>query len=296
MLAVPLLAAFGLALASVHTPAAARPASRPVTHAHAVETRVLLSSRPASSSAGQAPATTTTSTSTTIPLPGPPTVIDHGPTDRRAIALTFDSNLTDAMIRELDEGRVASFDNVAVIDELDAMHVPATFFLAGLWMERYPDTTARLAADPLFELGSHSYSHRAFHTPCYGLGGLPVDEMAADVMHSFEVLRRFTDHPVPYFRFPGDCYDRTALAAIAPTHVAVIGVDVASGDAFGTSVPAIVDTVLSQAHNGSIVVMHVTGGNTAPLTADALPDIVNGLRARGYALVTVTDLLRPGTS
>jgi len=173
------------------------------------------------------------------------------------------------------------------------MHVPATFFLAGKWMERYPDTTARLAADPLFELGSHSYSHRAFHTPCYGLGGLPVGEMAADVMQSFDVLRRFTDHPVPYFRFPGDCYDRTSLAAIASTHVAVIGVDVASGDAFGTSVRAIVDTVLSQAHNGSIVVMHVTGGNTAPLTADALPDIVTGLRARGYALVTVTDLLRP---
>ncbi|MBV8692413.1 MAG: polysaccharide deacetylase family protein, partial [Actinobacteria bacterium] len=102
--------------------------------------------------------------------------------------------------------------------------MPATFFLAGKWMERYPDTTARLAADPLFELGSHSYSHRAFHTPCYGLGGLPVGEMAADVMQSFDVLRRFTDHPVPYFRFPGDCYDRTSLAAIASTHVAVIGV------------------------------------------------------------------------
>jgi len=221
-------------------------------------------------------------------------VIDHGPTDRRAIALTFDSNLTDAMIRELDDGRVASFDNVAVIDELDAMQVPATFFLAGLWMERYPDTTARLAADPLFELGSHSYAHRAFHTPCYGLGPLAVDEMAPDILHSEAVLRRFTDHPTPFFRFPGDCYDRTALAAIAPAHVVVIGVDVASGDAFGTSVRAIVDTVLAQAHNGSIVVMHVTGGNTAPLTAEALPAVVNGLRGRGYALVTVSDLLRDG--
>ena len=296
MLAVPLLAGFGMALASVHTPAAAHSAARPTPRVHAVPARILLSSRPARPDRSTAPSTSTTSTSTTIPLPGPPTVIDHGPTDRAAVALTFDSNLTDAMIKELDEGRVASFDNVAVIDELEAMHVPATFFLAGLWMERYPDTTARLAADPLFELGSHSYSHRAFHTPCYGLGALPVDEMAADVMHSFDVLRHFTDHPVPYFRFPGDCYDRTALAAIAPTHLAVIGVDVASGDAFGTSVRAIVATVLSQAHNGSIVVMHITGGNTAPLTADALPDIVNGLRARGYALVTVTDLLRPGTS
>jgi len=120
--------------------------------------------------------------------------------------------------------------------------------------------------------------------------------MAADVARSEDVLRRFTDHPTPFFRFPGDCYDGAALAAIVPTGVVVIGDDVASGDAFGTSVRVIVDTVLSQAHNGSIVVLHITGGNTAPLTADALPDIVNGLRARGYALVTVTDLLRSGTS
>jgi peptidoglycan/xylan/chitin deacetylase (PgdA/CDA1 family) len=154
------------------------------------------------------------------------------------------------MIRELDDGRVASFDNVAVIDELDTLHVPATFFLAGLWMERYPDTTARLAADPLFELGSHSYAHKAFHTPCYGLGPLPVEQMAADIVHSEEVLRRFTEHPTSFFRFPGDCYDGAALAAIASTGVVVIGDDVASGDAFGTSVRAIVDTVLSQAHNG----------------------------------------------
>jgi peptidoglycan-N-acetylglucosamine deacetylase len=290
-----LLAAFAVAAVSVHTPDVAhatQPSSR--RRLHAREVRVLLSSRPAAPAPAPASTTTTAATSTTVALPGPPVVIDHGPTYRRAIALTFDSNLTDAMIRELDDGRVASFDNVAVIDELDAMQVPATFFLAGLWMERYPDTTARLAADPLFELGSHSYAHRAFHTPCYGLGPLPVAEMAADILHSEDVLRRFTDHPTPFFRFPGDCYDRTALAAIAPAHVVVIGVDVASGDAFGTSVRAIVDTVLAQVHNGSIVVMHVTGGNTAPLTADALPDIVNGLRGRGYALVTVSDLLRDG--
>jgi len=281
-----------MAAVSVRTPVAANATQRAPAHlVRAQEVRVLLSRRVAPPA--PPPSTTTT---TTVALPGPPVVIDHGPTDRPAVALTFDSNLTDAMIRELDDGRVASFDNVAVIDELDAMHVPATFFLAGMWMERYPDTTARLAADPLFELGSHSYSHRAFHTPCYGLGPLPVADMAADIVHSEEVLRRFTDHPTPYFRFPGDCYDRAALAAIASAHVVVIGVDVASGDAFGTSVRAIVDTVLSQVHNGSIVVMHITGGNTAPLTADALPDIVTGLRARGYQLVTVTDLLTSGTS
>jgi peptidoglycan/xylan/chitin deacetylase (PgdA/CDA1 family) len=209
------------------------------------------------------------------------------------VALTFDSNLTDAMIQELDQHRVASFANVAVIDQLDQLQVPATLFLAGKWVERYPDLTRRLAADPLFELGSHSYEHRAYKQPCYGLGTLPAAAMAGDIDRSEQVLRQFTSHPSPYFRFPGGCYDAAALRAIAATGVTVIQYDLASGDAFGTSVRAIVNNVVNNAQNGSIVVMHITGGNTAPLTAFALPQVVSGLRAKGFNLVRISDLLAP---
>jgi peptidoglycan/xylan/chitin deacetylase (PgdA/CDA1 family) len=244
-----------------------------------------------------APSTTSpevfATTTTAPPTPPTPSVYANGPRDRPAVALTFDSNLTDAMIGELNSGKVASFANVAVIDELDRLQVPATIFLAGKWMERYPDLTRRLAADPLFELGSHSYAHRAYHQPCYGLGTLAPPEMAADVAHSEVLLRQFTTRPSRYFRFPGGCYDDTALHAIAPTGVTVIQYDLASGDAFGTSVRAIVSNVLANTHNGSIIVMHITGGNTAPLTAYAVPDVVSGLRQRGFELLKISDLLAP---
>ena len=221
----------------------------------------------------------------------PGTVIAHGRRDVPMVALTFDSNLTPAMIAELRRGSVASFDNRTVIDELDTDQVPATFFLAGLWVEHYPDETRRLAADPLFEIGSHSYAHRGFAPGCYRLGTLPVDAMADDVTHSEQLLRSFTASPTPYFRFPGGCYDGAALAAVAPTGVTVVQYDVASGDAFGTSVRAIVSHTLRAARNGSIVVLHVTGGNTAPLTAQALPAIIDGLRGRGFQLVKLSTLL-----
>jgi peptidoglycan-N-acetylglucosamine deacetylase len=243
--------------------------------------------------------TTTTSevlaTTTTAPPPPPavPLVYANGPRDRPAVALTFDSNLTDAMIGELNAGRVASFANVAVIDELDRLQVPATIFLAGKWIERYPDVTRRLAADPLIELGSHSYAHRAYRQRCYGLGTLALPEMEGDVAHSEALLRQFTTRPSPYFRFPGGCYDDAALHAIAPAGVTVIQYDLASGDAFGTSVRAIVNNVLANTRNGSIIVMHITGGNTAPLTAYAVPDVVAGLRQRGFQLVKISDLLAP---
>ena len=228
-------------------------------------------------------------------MPALPGVVLHGPRNAPVIALTFDTNMTDRMLEELDRHKVPSFVNRQAIDELETMQVPATIFLAGKWMERYPDDTRRLAADPLFELASHSYAHRAFHAPCFGLGpAMAPAEMAPDVEHSEQVLRTFTDHPTSYFRFPGGCYDQTALDAIASTGVVVIQYDLASGDAFGTSVKTIVDNVLRHAQNGSIIVMHLTGGDTAPLTAQALPGVVNGLRQRGFRLAKVSELLAAG--
>ena len=237
--------------------------------------------------------TSPTSTSSTADLAtaGPVAVIDHGNRRRPWVALTFDSNLTTSMIAELDRHEVASFDNTAVLDVLDRLDVPATFFLAGLWIERYPDTVRRIVADPKFEVASHSYAHIAFAPRCYHLGVLPTSAMAADVERSEALLHRFSDHPTRYFRFPGGCYTTTALAAIAPTGVTVIGFDVAGGDAFGTSVASIVSSVLRHTQNGSIIVLHITGGNTAPLTAQALPAVIAGLRARGLRLVRVSELL-----
>jgi peptidoglycan/xylan/chitin deacetylase (PgdA/CDA1 family) len=224
-------------------------------------------------------------TDTTVPL-----VVTHGPTGGHRIALTFDSNMTDAMLHRLDTGQVASYANTAVVDELQARHTPATFFLAGKWVERYPDLTRRIAADPDFEIASHSYAHRGFTPSCYRLDSEPTTDMAADVERSFTVLAPFGGHQTRYFRFPGGCYDTAALRAIAPTHATVIQYDVVADDPFNDDAAAITHGVLRQAHDGAIVVLHITQAN-APRTADALPAIIDGLRARGYRLVGLSDLL-----
>jgi peptidoglycan/xylan/chitin deacetylase (PgdA/CDA1 family) len=204
--------------------------------------------------------------------------------------LTFDSNMTDAMLQLLSSGKVKSYANVGVIDELQRSHTPATFFLAGKWVERYPELTRRIAADPGFELASHSYAHLGFTPRCYHLGVLPVDRMAADVEHSFRVLAPFGGRQTRYFRFPGGCYDTRALRAIAPTRCTVVQYDVVSGDAFTNDPSVIINNVLRHAHDGGIVVLHITQAN-APRTADALPAIIAGLHARGYQLARVSELL-----
>jgi peptidoglycan/xylan/chitin deacetylase (PgdA/CDA1 family) len=225
-----------------------------------------------------------------VPAGTVPVVVAHGPAGARRIALTFDSNMTDTMLRWLDQGKVRSYANVRVVDELERTATPATFFLASKWVQRYPDLTRRIAADPRFELASHSYHHEGFTKTCYDLGSLPVDQMADDVKQSFDTLKPFGGHQSRYFRFPGGCYDQAALTAIAPAGCTVIEYDVVGGDPFNHNVDSIVHSVLSQAHPGAIVVLHITEAN-APVTDQALPGIVTGLHQQGYQLVTLSALL-----
>jgi peptidoglycan-N-acetylglucosamine deacetylase len=219
-----------------------------------------------------------------------PTVVFHGPRSRREIALTFDSNMTDAMLHRLAAGTVKSYANTAVVDELQKSHTPATFFLAGKWVEAYPQLTRRIAADPEFEVASHSWAHEGFRGKCYGLGTISRAGMAADVERSFQVLGRYTSRPTRFFRFPGGCYDAAALEAIAPVGCTVVEYDDVSGDAFGNNPARITADTVKNAKPGSIVVLHVTEAN-APETALALPAIITRLRAEGYRLVTLGDLL-----
>ncbi|MEZ5838981.1 MAG: hypothetical protein R3D02_00590 [Hyphomicrobiales bacterium] len=60
----------------------------------------------------------------------------------------------------------------------------------------------------------------------------------------------------------------------------------------GQSADMIVRGVLAAVRPGSIVVAHANGRGVH--TAEALPRLIEGLRARGYRLVTVSELLAAG--
>ena len=245
---------------------------------------------PASVAASVAVAAAARRTPGSVPAGSALPVVDAGPAHTGAVALTFDADLTPGMRQRLRDGRVDSYANMAVVDILRRTGTPATVFFTGLWMEEYPQHTAAIAADPLFEVASHSHTHRAFRADCYGLGVVPTGEMAAEVAGPIATLARFTDRPTRYFRFPGLCHDPHALAAIASTGVTVVD-GMSSGDAGGRSVDAIVEQTVAGAQAGSIVVMHLNGGDAAPLTDEALPRIIDGIRARGLRFTRLSELL-----
>ena len=216
---------------------------------------------------------------------------DHAVTNQKVVALTFDADMTPRMSNQLKTGKIASWYNQKVIATLREQHVPATLFLSGLWIERYPAVTQDLSADPLFEIGNHSYSHPGFHSPCYGLGSIRKSNQAAEVQRTDALLKKYTTSYQKYFRFPGLCFNASDVETIEAEGYTVIGGDVYGGDGFEKSPTRVVSNILTHVRPGSVVILHMHGGPNAPETANALPDVIRKLRLRGYTFVKVSDLL-----
>jgi peptidoglycan/xylan/chitin deacetylase (PgdA/CDA1 family) len=166
--------------------------------------------------------------------------------------------------------------------------------MTGMWAEMYPAATRQLAGDSNFEIGNHSYSHPAFHAPCYRLGWVSRAAQAQQITFAQQAIQRVTGLTPRYFRFPGGCYDRQALDLVHASGLIPVQWSVNSLDAFNPHSQQIASIVLSSVKPGSIVVMHLLGGPNAPGTPGALRLIVPALQRRGYRFVTVSELLAAG--
>ncbi len=215
-------------------------------------------------------------TSHRAPAAGPVAaeVIAHGSRSEKRLALTFDACST-RDVNKYDERITA---------ELVAAKVPATIFLGGSWAKEEAAHVRALAANPLFELGNHSYTHP--HMTAVKEAARIRDELqrTQDEVHALAgVAPRL-------FRPPYGEYDHRLVQLAAEAGLTTVEYDLPSGDPDQHATKErLIEWVLAKARPGSIIVMHIN--HKSFHTAEALPAIVAGLRERGYELVKVSDLL-----
>ncbi len=195
-------------------------------------------------------------------------VVREGSGDVREVALTFDDG----------PGPYTP----AILDTLIRHHVPATFFPVGFMIDNFPDSIRREVANG-FAIGDHTENHQKLTELS------PADQEAA----LFDQAQTLERHGAPFprlFRPPYGAYDATTLDALRRHRMLMILWTVETGDYELPGDAAIVQHVLDGVHPGAIVLLHDGGGDRSETVA-ALPEIIKALRARGYRLVTVPQLL-----
>jgi peptidoglycan/xylan/chitin deacetylase (PgdA/CDA1 family) len=212
------------------------------------------------------------------------------PPGQKLIALSFD--LCEA------GGEIAGYDG-DLVNYLRTQQVRATFFTGGKWFVTHPARAGQLIADPLFEIGNHTWTH-------WNLGVMSGQSMRQQVSFAQAAYeearaalsaRQCTAAHAParmsLFRFPYGSCSAESLAHVNDSGLLAIQWDVDSGDPdpFITAA-AVAKRVLADIRPGSIVLMHANGRGHR--THEALRTIIPALKAQGYLFVTVSDLLAAG--
>jgi len=203
--------------------------------------------------------------------PGP-----YGPDDK-LVAITF------------DDGPYAGVTNriLDVVEQYASDGVHVTFFVLGIQIVKYPGFVAR-AAKLGCEIGNHTYHHK-------NLTKLSPEEMLSEVEDVNEMVKELTDMPPALVRPPYGARDDVVYQTI---QYPLILWDIDTLDWSTHDADSTVEAAL-KCEDGDIILMHDVRADTA----DAFERIVPELLARGFRLVTVSQMfeakgipLDPGNS
>ncbi len=217
------------------------------------------------------------------------------PGAEKVVALTFD------LCEQPHE--VAGYQG-DIIDVLRDRDIHATFFAGGKWLLTHPERAQQLMADPLFEVGDHTWDHANLRLVSGAeLAGEVEYPQAAYLQTRSELARKqcldrtgsaLASARAParmtLFRFPfGACND-AALRAVEDAGLRAVQWDVATADPVkGQTADKIVQAAVNNARSGSIIIFHANGRGWH--TSEALPAVIDGLQRKGFRFKTVSGLL-----
>ena len=188
--------------------------------------------------------------------------VTHGPEGRKRIAIGFDDGPSDYTPQVL-----------RVLRRFDSH---ATFFEIGQETPGRAQIMKKILRQGN-EIGNHSLHHE-------------MGPSSASIHETDRLIRNATGFRPCDFRPPDGVVTSGLVARAHAQHLVTVNWNVDPRDWATPGVASIVSNVISNAHNGSIVVMHDGGGNRSQTVA-ALPAILSHFRHRGYSFVTVAELL-----
>jgi peptidoglycan-N-acetylglucosamine deacetylase len=191
------------------------------------------------------------------------------PTDQKVIAFTFDDG---PMPKYLPQ----------ILEILKQHNVKATFFFIGSNVVKHPEL-AKLALVQGHELGNHTFRHRK-PTKLSSL------ELQQEIEKTQKAIFSATGYTTTLFRSPMGKYNDSTLKTVKRTgHRMVLWTDeLDTRDWKRPGVSKIVNTVVTRASNGEIVLFH----DIVPQTVEAIKIIIPRLKEQGFRFVTISELIQ----
>ncbi len=190
------------------------------------------------------------------------------PVPFQKVALTF------------DDGPNASHTS-GILDILKAEDVAATFFVVGNQVERHPELVERMFSEGHL-IANHSRSHADLSLMTN------EDIVALELDPTSRAVEKLTGEYPMMMRPPYGSLrpDSTVFLRELGWHIVRWSLDTFDWDSHRNSFDQIMNRILTQHHNGAIVLMHCNG----PATLVALPEVIRTLKELGYEFVTVAQL------
>ena len=186
--------------------------------------------------------------------------------DDKVVALTFDAAW-------------GNEDTNDLIDILDRYDIKATFFVVGQWVDKYPESVLALH-NAGHEIMNHSDTHPH-------MTQLSADDMIKQVEGCSSKIEKVTGVKPNLFRPPYGDYNDSVISTLKNAGYYTIQWDVDSLDWKELSAEQITKRVLDKTQPGSIVLFH----NAALHTPEALPMILESLKAKDIQLVKISELI-----
>lgn len=169
-----------------------------------------------------------------------------------------------------------------LLNILDEYQVKSTFFLVKQWVDKYPDDVKEIAAHG-HDVGNHSATHPH-------MASLTAEQQLTEIRDCNKAIEALIGASPTLFRAPYGEYDNKLVQNLRDEHMYCVQWNIDSLDWKDPSPDEMVSRISEKLCPGSVILMH----NGATNTPEALPKIIEAIKAQGYRIVPLSELIPAG--
>ena len=166
-----------------------------------------------------------------------------------------------------------------ILETLKNNDLHITFFMVGNWVDKYPEAVKKIY-EAGHEIGSHSNTHPH-------VNNLSAEKNLEEINLSVNKIQKITGQRTNLYRPPYGEYNDKVIQTAKENGYYTIQWNLDTLDYKGLTGEEMWNRIKNKLENGSIILSH----NGTKHTADSLDMLIKNIKAEGFEITTVSDLI-----